>query len=82
MDTSKLVFSSHCSERMKERNLDSKWILETINYPDEKTEISDNEIHFHKAISDCEYRWLKVVVNPLNNIIITAYFDRNKKEKI
>lgn len=73
--------SNHLSERMKERNLKTKWILETVQHPDEQIDIAEDETHFYKIIAEYQDKWLKVVVNKMNNIIITAYFDRNKKGK-
>lgn len=48
---------------------------------DEQIDIAEDETHFYKIIAEYQDKWLKVVVNKMNNIIITAYFDRNKKGK-
>ena len=67
------------TERIKERNLKTEWILETIQHPDERIDITEDETHFYKIMTEYQNKWFKVVVNRMNNIIVTAYFDRNKK---
>ncbi len=81
MKTKGLHFSKHLNERIIERNLRRNWIVETIETPDEEINISEDETHFYKTISECQHKWLKVVINKKNKIIVTAYFDRNKKGK-
>jgi len=73
-------FSKHALERIKERKIQEKWIIETLENPDEIIEISDTEHRYYKAIKDFGDRILKVVLNPQSNIIITVYFDRGKKK--
>lgn len=66
---------------MKERNLKIEWILNCIQRLDEQIDIAEEETHFYKIITDYQDKGLKEVVNKMHNIIITAYFDRNKKGK-
>jgi|LakMenEpi03Aug12_release.lakeMendotaPanAssembly.Ray.scaffolds.fasta_scaffold3925273_1 hypothetical protein len=37
---------------------------------------SDTEQHFLQRIPDFDHRWLRVIVNPKTQLIITAFFDR------
>lgn len=76
-----LHFSKHLNERIIERNLRKSWIIETIETPDEEVNITEDETHFYKTISEFQNKCLKVVINKKNKIIVTAYFDRNKKGK-
>ena len=69
-------FSKHFEDRIKERKLQKDWILETIKNPDKIEEISEKEIHFLKKIVEFGERCLKVIANPINKVIITAFFDR------
>ena len=71
-----LFFSKHIRERIKERNLDEKWIVDTVNLPDKKVVKSENEVHFFKKIAGFAGKCLKVVFNPLKKLVVTAYFDR------
>lgn len=73
-----LKFSIHISERMVEREILKEWIFDTIENYVMKDEIADDEIHFYKTIPVFGNKCLKVVVNPKNKLIVTAYFDRNK----
>lgn len=71
-------FSKHLSTRMEERNLKEKWITNTLDNPDSTTEIDENEKHFFKRIIEAASRCLKVILNPLTNIVVTAHFDRRR----
>ena len=73
-------FSKHALERIKERKIKEEWILETLKNPDEIIEESYTEHRYYKVIKDFGDRILKVVLNPQDNIIITVYFDRGKKQ--
>ena len=79
MKINDLHFSNHLIQRIKERNLKIEWIRSTVREPDEQVNISDEEIYFYKIITQFHNKWLKVVINGKKRIIVTAYFDRNKK---
>ncbi len=81
MKVEELRFSGHLMLRVKERNLRIDWITDAVQYPDEEVNITEDETHFYKIITEFQDKWLKVVVNKKNKIIVTAYFDRNKKGK-
>ena len=74
-------YSIHFKERIKKRNIQETWVLDTISNYDYKMEVSYDEIHYFKKIQDNEYRCLKVVVNPVINRIVTAYFDRRMTKR-
>jgi hypothetical protein len=40
-----------------------------------------NEVNLFSSIKENESRCLKIVVNPISMIVVTAYFDRNMKKK-
>lgn len=81
MRVEELRFSNHLMLRVKERNLRIDWIVDVVQYPDEEINITEDETHFYKTKTEFQDKWLKVVVNKKNKIIVTAYFDRNKKGK-
>lgn len=75
---SDLEFSTHALDMFQERNIPEEWVWQTISFPD-RTEIgSDNNIHYIKAISEYEGRFLRIVVNPHQTPkrIVTFFFDR------
>ena len=76
MDEKEIKFSTHAIERINERGIDKKWIFDTMNSPDKKEVISEEETHFFKKIIEFAGKCLKVVFNPVKNIVITAHFDR------
>jgi len=81
MGTEELIFSRHLMERMEQRNIKLIWILDTIRMPDKEEHIDDDEIHFFKIGEEFSNKCLKVVVNPVDKIIVTAHFDRTKTRK-
>lgn len=82
MDTKNLKFSNHLIERLRERNIKKEWLLDAIQHPDDKIILAEDGTHFYKIIAEYKNKWLKVVVNQKNSVVVTAYFDRNKKGKV
>lgn len=72
----KYTFSKHLIERIKKRNIDERWVVETIEKHDYKVEISEVEVHYFKKIEERDRKCLKVVLNPISKKIVTSYFDR------
>lgn len=64
-----------------ERDIEEVWIFRVMKSPTLKQEISYNETVFYGMITERENRCLKVVTNPLNRVIVTAYFDRNMRKR-
>lgn len=81
MKTGDLIFSMHLCERMEQRGLKKSWILETIEKPDLEMLVANDEIHYFKKDNSFFDKWLKVVVNPEKELIVTAYFDRDRAKK-
>ncbi|MDT3739647.1 MAG: DUF4258 domain-containing protein [Candidatus Kapabacteria bacterium] len=81
MKVSDYKFSNHLLERLNQRNLEVDWIINTIDKPDRTDEIDDDEIHYYKFIPEFFDKCLKVVVNPVFKIIVTAHFDRSKTKR-
>jgi hypothetical protein len=81
MGTEELNLSRHLTERMEQRNISLNWILETVRIPDKEEHVDDDEIHFFKIGEQFSNKCLKVVVNPVEKIIVTAHFDRIKTRK-
>lgn len=75
------LFSKHLIEKIKKRNLLDTWVINTVEDYDYKVEISETEVHYFKRIENNAYKCLKVVVNPISNKIVTAYFDRKMTRK-
>ena len=69
-------FSKHLNDRIDERQIKEKWIYETIKNPCKDIKIADDEHHYFKKIIEFANKCLKVVVNPINKIVVTAFFDR------
>ena len=76
MDEENLNFSNHVEKRIKERKIKKEWIEATIKSPDKKVEKTENEVHFFKKTIEFAGKCLKVVVNPIKNLVVTAHFDR------
>ncbi|RLD78508.1 MAG: hypothetical protein DRJ10_10215 [Bacteroidetes bacterium] len=73
---SEYKISKHLNKRIEERQIKEKWIYETIEQSDKSMEIANDEYHYFKKIVEFANRCLKVVVNPINKIVVTAFFDR------
>lgn len=75
--------SEHARHQMRERNIQSSWIEETISVPERLLPLADSHgnTHYLKRISDFGDRWLRVVVNPTvePKRVITIFFDRRVK---
>jgi len=77
----KYELSQHAKDVISNREIDIKWIDDVLSQPTKKDIVNDREVHFFKSIVDASNKCLKVVVNPINEKIITAYFDRNMRKK-
>ena len=77
----KYKMSQHALSVTKARAIKESWIRDAINNPSLKLVNAPNEVAFFSSIAENENRCLKVVVNPVSMIIITAYFDRNMRKK-
>ena len=76
MNEGPIKFSQHVKQRIKERNLEKQWMLNTIKSPDKKVFKSKEEIYYFKEIVEFEGRCLKVIFNSTKKLIVTAHFDR------
>ena len=64
---------------MEERKISIDYIHSCIENHDYKFIVKNDEMHFYKHFGD----WaLKVVFNPLNNKVITDYYDRSFMRRI
>jgi len=77
----KYELSKHAKDVISNREIDITWVEDVLSSPTKTDVISKTEIHFYKSIIDASNKCLKVVVNPVNEKIITAYFDRNMRKK-
>lgn len=79
----KIVFSKHLRETLESKriNIREEWIRDTVASPSFTREIAMDEKHYFRAIEEFEDRCLKVVVNPLTSVVITAFFDRGMTKK-
>ncbi|MBL7990462.1 MAG: DUF4258 domain-containing protein [Candidatus Kapabacteria bacterium] len=59
-----------------ELNLTRERIENVLDDPENIIEKNETERHYLKRIPDFDSRWLRVIVNPQTEIIITAFFDR------
>jgi hypothetical protein len=77
----KLNFSKHSLKRIEERGIKFEWIEECIQKPDDFQKIANAEIQFLKTIEKNESRCLKIVFNPIKDLVITAFFDRGLRKR-
>ena len=73
--------SKHAVDVIVARGIKIEWIKIVFEMPTREDTISINEVHFFATISSNENRCLKVVFNPITQIVITVYFDRNMRKK-
>ncbi|MGE4420238.1 MAG: DUF4258 domain-containing protein [Sulfurimonas sp.] len=73
--------TQHAVDVITSRSIKRDWIKLAVESPSYHKIVSDVEEHFFKMIDEFSSRCLKVVVNPTNLKIITAYFDRNMRKK-
>jgi len=69
-----IKFSNHCLSVMEERKISIEYIHSCIENHDYKFIVKNDEMNFYKRFGD---RFLKVVFNPLNNKVITDYYNRS-----
>lgn len=77
----KYELTQHAIDVMLSRGIQKEWIESAVEFPSYYERICENEEHFFKSIDALSNRCLKVVVNPENLKIVTAYFDRNMRKK-
>lgn len=77
------IFTTHARDMLKERNILEKWVLQTIDEPDEKNTGADGNVHYYKSLVERESRILHVVVNETTtpNRIVTLFLDRRRRTK-
>ena len=73
--------SQHAQEVIVHREIREEWIWRTLNDFGLRVEVSETEVHYFLTIPENNHRCLKVVVNPVNGIVVTAYFDRNMRKR-
>ena len=77
----KFKLSVHAKDVMKNRNIIEDWVYAILNNPSVTMDIAKDEVHLYGIIDEYNDRCLKVVINPLKNLVITTYFDRKMKKK-
>ncbi|MEA1879189.1 MAG: DUF4258 domain-containing protein [Campylobacterota bacterium] len=73
--------SKHASDVISDRDIKEIWIKYTLDNPSLKIVKASNEVIFFATIEIHEGRCLKVVLNPMSMVVVTAYFDRNMRKK-
>jgi len=63
------------------RGILEEWVISTIDDPSGRVIVSEEEVHYFSTIRKNEERCLKVVVNPVKYLVVTAYFDRKMRKK-
>jgi hypothetical protein len=74
-------YSKHSLDVIAKREIKKEWIKEALENPSRIDKINLDEVHFYAKIIQNDNRCLKIVLNPLKNLIITVYFDRNMRKK-
>ena len=77
----KFKLSVHAKDVMNNRNIVEDWVYRIVYHPSITIDIAKDEVHLYGIIHEYNERCLKVVVNPLKNLVITTYFDRKMKKK-
>ena len=77
----KYELTQHAIDVMLSRGIQKEWIELAVEFPSCHETICGSEEHFFRTIDEFSNRCLKVVVNPTNLKIVTAYFDRNMRKK-
>ena len=77
----KFKLSVHAKEVMLTRNISRDWVSDALSNPSGKLEISEHETHYFFTIREYGNRCLKVVINPIKLLVITAYFDRKAHKR-
>jgi len=77
----KYVLSKHALDVMGARGIKEEWVDRTVETSSLKVIKAANEVHLFLTIYEHESRCLKVVINPISMIVVTAYFDRNMRKK-
>lgn len=57
------VLSTRARDMLLERNIPEEWLWRTLNTPDKKRRGDDCNLHYSKAIKECNGRVLYVIVN-------------------
>ena len=77
----KFKLSVHARDVMENRNIIEDWVYAILDNPSVIINIEEDEVHLYGIVDEYNNRCLKVVVNPLRNLVITTYFDRKMKKK-
>ena len=77
----KFKLSVHAKDVMENRNIIEDWVYAILDNPSITIDIQEDEMHLYGIVHEYNGRCLKVVVNPLKNLVITTYFDRKMKKK-
>lgn len=77
----KFKLSAHAKDVMDNRNIREDWVYAILNDPSVTIDIQEDEMHLYGIVNEYNERCLKVVVNPLKNLVITTYFDRKMQKK-
>jgi hypothetical protein len=77
----KYRLSQHAVDVMRARGIAEGWVEDAIENPSLKVAKAPNELNLFLTIKENENRCLKVVINPISMIVVTAYFDRNMRKR-
>jgi len=75
--------TNHFKEMLEERAIRRDWVAETLSSPDRAEQLGDGTKHYFKCIHENGNRWLKVVVNEVDDPprLVTVYFDRTARRR-
>lgn len=77
----KPLLSLHAKDVMEKRNIQEAWVYDVLSHPLVSIDIAKDEKHLFGVVYENDKRCLKVVINPINNVVITTYFDRKMQKK-
>jgi len=78
-----VIESAHFLDMLLERAIRHEWVERTMQVPDQTEDRDDGTRHFLKRIPEHGDRWLRVVVNVVEepNRFVTVFFDRRLKAR-
>ena len=76
-----MELSQHTRDMLQEREIPEEWMWQALDEPDWIKIGTDGNTHYIKAIPEHGGRFLRVVVNPRTQRIVTLFFGRRLRRQ-
>ena len=75
--------ASHFKDMLEELAIRRDWVDQALSFPDRTERPDDGTMHYFKGIHENGSRWLKDVVNVVDEPprLVTVYFDRSARSR-